>query len=134
MWIIFIRESRTHCVDLETAYNQSCKKLDHSVQVMSLATFIMHTFCFLFKFKLWYEIKLLFYLLIFIYICFLYGSYLSFNLVIFTFCVCDQNVVIVVIVLICSLYSSCDFVCNLFTSFYLWCMHMMNNDLKKIFL
>lgn len=27
-------ESRTHCVDLETAYNQSCKKLDHSVQAI----------------------------------------------------------------------------------------------------
>lgn len=27
-------ESRTHCVDLETAYNQSCKKLDHNVQAI----------------------------------------------------------------------------------------------------
>lgn len=27
-------ESRTHCVDLETAYNQSCKKLEHSVQAV----------------------------------------------------------------------------------------------------
>ncbi|KAK6176939.1 hypothetical protein SNE40_015141 [Patella caerulea] len=27
-------ESRTHCVDMETAYNQSCKKLDQSVQTV----------------------------------------------------------------------------------------------------
>ncbi|KAL8572620.1 hypothetical protein ACOMHN_016470 [Nucella lapillus] len=27
-------ESRTHCVDLETAYSQSCKKLEHSVQAI----------------------------------------------------------------------------------------------------
>ncbi|ESO98529.1 hypothetical protein LOTGIDRAFT_142801 [Lottia gigantea] len=27
-------ESRTHCVDMETAYNQSCKKLDQSVQTI----------------------------------------------------------------------------------------------------
>ena len=33
VWVWIFRESRTHCVDLETAYNQSCKKLDHSVQV-----------------------------------------------------------------------------------------------------
>lgn len=27
------RESRSHCMDLETAYTQGCKKLDQSMQV-----------------------------------------------------------------------------------------------------
>lgn len=32
-WIMIDRESRSHCMDLETAYAQGCKKLDQSMQV-----------------------------------------------------------------------------------------------------
>ena len=41
LWIF--RESRTHCMDLETAYNQSCKKLDHSVQVSKRPSAVLVT-------------------------------------------------------------------------------------------
>lgn len=33
------RESRSHCMDLETAYTQGCKKLDQSMQVNASINF-----------------------------------------------------------------------------------------------